>query len=141
MSIGPVEYMVVVFPGNRFNGEIVPALADLVDAGTVRIIDLAVVSKDADGAVVALEIADLESEVGEALAEIGGTTGGLLNAEDLEAAGEELPPNSTAALLVWEDVWATRLADAIRTAGGEIIDLERIPRDIVQAAIDFAAAN
>ena len=141
MSIGPVEYMVVAFPGNQFKGEIVPALADLVNAGTIRIIDLAIVTKDADGNVAALEITDLESEVAEAFAAIGGTSGGLLNTEDIAAAGEELSPNSSAALLVWEDSWATALADAIRNAGGELYDLERVPREIVEAAIKFAASN
>ena len=141
MSIGPVEYMIVAFPGNRFKGEIVPALKELVDAGTIRIIDLAFVLKDADGAVVAAELSDLDSEVFEAFEALSGEGLGLLNEEDLAAAGEELEPNSSAALLVWEDVWATKLRDAIVDAGGELLDLERIPYEVVQAAVEFAQAN
>ena len=141
MGIGPVEYLIVAFPGNQFKGEIVPALADLVDSGTIRIIDLAFVMKDADGAVVTAELADLDSDVFKALDALSPETLGLLNEEDLAAAAEELEPNSSAALLVWEDVWATKLRDAIVNAKGELLDLERLPGEVVQAAVEFANAN
>ena len=141
MSIGPVEYLIVAFPGNQFKGEIVPALAELVEAGTIRIIDLAFVLKDADGAVVAAELGDLDSDVFKAFDALSPEGLGLLNEEDLAAAGEELEPNSSAALLVWEDVWATKLRDAILNAGGEVLDLERLPYEVVQAAVEFANAN
>ena len=103
-------------------------------------------SKDAEDAVkkgnmAALEAGDLDSEVGSAFAKLGGVNGGLLNEEDLEAAAEELEPNSSAALLVWEDVWATKLRDAIVNAGGELLDLERLPGDVVQAAVEWAESN
>src|SRR3990172_9388256 len=126
MAIGPVEYMIVGFPGNKFKGEIAPALAELADNGTIRIIDLAFVMKDADVNVALLEVGDLDSEVGAAFAELAGGgegSGRLLNEEDLEAAGEELDPNSSAALLVWEDVWATKLKQAILNAVGVLLDL------------------
>ena len=141
MSIGPVEYMIVAFPGNRLKGEIVPALAELVEAGTLRIIDLAFVMKDADGAVVTAEMGDLDSEVFKAFDALSPETMGLLNQDDLAAAGEELEPNSSAALLVWEDVWATKLRDAILNAGGELLDLERVPYEVVNAAVEFAEQN
>jgi hypothetical protein len=141
MSIGPVEYLIVAFPGNQFKGEIVPALAELVEAGTIRIIDLAFVLKDTDGAVVAAELGDLDSDVFKAFDALSPEGLGLLNEEDLAAAGEELEPNSSAALLVWEDVWATKLRDAILNAGGEVLDLERLPYEVVQAAVEFANAN
>jgi len=141
MSIGPVEYLIVAFPGNQFKGEIVPALADLVEAGTIRIIDLAFVMKDADGAVVTAELGDLDSEVFKAFDALSPETMGLLNEEDLAAAGEELDPNSSAALLVWEDTWATTLRDAIVNAGGEVLDLERVPYEVVNAAVEFSKSN
>ena len=141
MSIGPVEYLIVAFPGNQFKGEIVPALAELVESGTIRIIDLAFVMKDADGAVVSAELGDLDSDVFKAFDALSPEGLGLLNEEDLAAAGEELEPNSSAALLVWEDVWATKLRDAILNAGGEVLDLERLPYEVVQAAVEFAHAN
>ena len=142
MSMGPVEYMIVAFPGNEFKGEILPELARLQDTKTIRIIDLALVIKDEDGKAEALEVSDLGSEFGKALANLlGNEGGGLLNEDDLMAAADELEPNSSAALLVWEDVWATKLRDAIVNAGGELWDLERVPGEVVQAAVDFAASN
>lgn len=140
-EIGPVEYMVVAFPGNKFTGEIAPALKELVDDGTVRIIDLAFVSKDADGSIRSLELEDLDSDAGAAFKAIEAQIGDLVNEEDLKAVGEELEPNSSAAVLVWEDVWAAKLAKAIRDSGGVLLDLERIPYEVVQAALDFAAGK
>jgi hypothetical protein len=142
MSIGPVEYMIVAFPGNEFKGEILPELARLQDTKTIRIIDLAIVVKDENGKAEALEVTDLDSEFGNALSTLlGNESGGLLNTDDLMAAADELENNSSAALLVWEDVWATNLRDAIVNAGGELWDLERVPREVVQAAVDFAESN
>lgn len=140
-EIGPVEYMIVAFPGNKFRGEIAPALADLVESNTIRIIDLAFVGKDADGSVVAFELSDLDDDVQEKINTLDPQTSGLLNEEDLMAAAEELDPNSSAALLVWEDLWAARVAQAIRDADGVVLDIERIPHEIVQAAVEWAAAN
>ncbi|MDX6582010.1 MAG: hypothetical protein QOI10_1194 [Solirubrobacterales bacterium] len=140
-EIGPVEYMIVAFPGNEFKGEIAPALQDLVESETIRIIDLAFVAKDSDGQVAGFELSDLDPEVQAALEKAGAETAGLFNEEDLTAAGEELEPNSSAALLVWEDLWATRLTDAIRDAGGELYDLGRVPHEIVVAAREWAHAN
>ena len=142
MGIGPVEYMVVAFPGNKFKGEILPAIAEQVEKGTIRIIDLALVSKDADGNVTALEVSDLDSEIGTALhALLGDEKGGLLNDEDIMAVAEEMEPNFSAGLLVWEDVWATKIKNSIIDAGGELWDLERIPYQVVDAAIEWAETN
>jgi hypothetical protein len=140
-EVGPVEYMIVAFPGNKFRGEIAPALQELVDSQTVRIIDLTFVAKDAAGDVVTFEVSDLDPDVQAALEKMGAEATGLFNEEDLMAAAEELEPNSSAALLVWEDLWAARLADAIRDADGELLDLGRVPHEIVVAAREWAAAN
>jgi uncharacterized membrane protein len=134
-EIGPVEYMAVSFPGNKFKGEIAPALKELVDSGTVRIIDLAFVTKDADGNVLAMEVEELDSDAGKAFAALQAEIGDLVNADDLQAVGEVLEPNSSAAVLVWEDVWAAKLAKAIRDADGVLLDLERVPHEVVQAAL------
>jgi Family of unknown function (DUF6325) len=139
MGVGPVEYMVVAFPGNQFNGEIAPALKDLIDSGTIRVIDLAFVLKDGDGSVVGAELEDLDSTVFQAFQSLTIERGGLLNDDDLIEIGDALEPNSSAAILVWEDLWAKRFADAVADSGGVLVDIARIPRDIVQAAIDFAA--
>jgi uncharacterized membrane protein len=140
-EIGPVEYMIVAFPGNKFRGEIAPALADLVESETIRIIDLAFVGKDADGDVVAFELSDLDEDVQAKINTLDPQAGGLLNDDDLMAAAEELEPNSSAALLVWEDLWAAKVAQAIRDADGVVLDIERIPHEVVQAAREWAAAN
>jgi hypothetical protein len=140
-EIGPVEYLIVAFPGNEFKGEIAPALADLVDAGTIRIIDLAFVGKDGDGNVTAFELMDLDPEVRQGLENLGAEPSGLLNEEDVMATAEELEPNSSAAVLVWEDVWAKQVAQAMRDAGGELYDFGRVPHEVVQAAREYALAN
>ena len=140
-EIGPVEYLIVAFPGNRFRGEIAPALADLVEAGTIRIIDVAFVGKDEDGEVAAFELTELDPDVREGIERLGVEVAGLLNEDDLMAAAEELEPNSSAALLVWEDVWAKRVAQAMRDAGGVLFDFGRLPHEVVQAAREYALAN
>jgi Family of unknown function (DUF6325) len=140
-EIGPVEYLIVAFPGNRFRGEIAPALADLVDAGTIRIIDIAFVTKDESGEVAGFELTELDPDVREGLENLGIEVTGLFNEGDLMAAAEELEPNSSAALLVWEDIWAKEVAQALRDAGGELLDFGRLPHEVVQAAREYALAN
>ncbi len=140
VSIGPVEYTVIKFPGNKFKGEIVPALADLVENGTIRIIDLVFINKDADGNVASIELEDLPGDEEAGLSEIA-TGGGLLNDEDLAIAAEALEPNSSAGMLVFENVWATTFAEAVRNADGEVVANARIPHDVVEAALADVAAN
>jgi len=132
MDIGPVEYLIISFPGNKFKGEIAPAIADLVERGTIRILDLAFVSKDVDGSMLALEYDELDEAA--AFVDIDGDSGGLLSDEDLEMAAEALEPNSSALLIMWEDLWAADLARALRNAGGVLLTGERIPHDIVELA-------
>jgi hypothetical protein len=137
-EIGPVDYAIVAFPGNEFRGEIGPALAELVEAGTIRIIDIAFVGKNASGDAVAMELTELDPDVQAGLEAAGVEVNGLFNEEDLMAAAEELEPNSSAALLVWENVWARKVAQAMRDAGGVLLDFERLPHDVVQAAREWA---
>ncbi len=140
-ELGPVDYLIVAFPGNQFKGEIVPALADLVENGTIRIIDLAFVGKNAAGEVVAFELLDLDPEVKKAFEDMGVEVNGLLNEDDLMSTGEKLDPDTSAALLVWENVWARNVADALRNAGGILVDFQRIPHEVVQAARDAVLAE
>jgi hypothetical protein len=140
-ELGPVDYMIVAFPGNEFRGEIAPALADLVDAGTIRIIDLAFVGKNAEGEIVAFELTDLDPEMQEGFEKLGIEVSGLFNEDDLMAAGEELEPNTSAALLIWENVWARDVAQKLRDAGGVLLDFERVPHEVVQAARDAVLEN
>jgi YD repeat-containing protein len=132
MDLGPVEYLMLTFPGNKFNGQISKALGDLVESGTIRILDLTFIIKDPDGTTAAFEYDELEEVVG--FDDIDGHADGLLRAEDLEMAAEALTPDSSALLMVWEDLWASDFQAAVIACGGEVITGERVPREIVQSA-------
>jgi hypothetical protein len=142
-EIGPVEYMIVSFPGNQFTGEIAPALGKLIESNTIRVIDLAFVGKDEDGNVAAFELSDVDENVRRGLEALGLDGTGLLGEEDLMDAAEYLEPGSSAAMLLWEDVWAAELAGALRGAGGELVTIGRIPHDVVMEAREalMAAAD
>lgn len=133
-TFGPMELIVLGFDGNRFTGDITPALIDLVDRGIVRIIDLAVVSKDSDGNAVILEIQELTGDIAKALHDLTGITSGLLSEADLAELAEDLKANSTIAAFLVEHIWATGFASAVRAAGGQLVMSERIPGDVVDAA-------
>ena len=137
-EIGPVDYVVLGFPGNQFKGEIGPALNDLVKAGTIRLIDAAFVGKDEKGEVFTLEVTELAPDVQKALDALHIEVQGLFNDEELLAIGEELEPDCSAAVLVWENVWARTVAQAIRDVGGVMVAFERVPHDIIQAAREWA---
>jgi uncharacterized membrane protein len=137
-EIGPVEYMAVAFPGNKFSGKIAPALAELVENKTIRIIDLAFVAKGPEGELAMMEIEEMDSAVGAALRKIEDHIGELISAEDLEKIGEQLENNSSALMLVWEDLWAAKLAGAMREADGILLNIERVPHDVVMAAIEWS---
>jgi hypothetical protein len=140
VSIGPVEYLLIEFPGNQFTGEIVPALGRLIDNKTVRIIDLVFIKKDLDGSTTTVEFDQLNELA--PFAALEGEAGGLLTNQDIAYAGAGLQPESAAALIVWEDTWATELAVAIRNAKGVIVEGSRIPHDLVEQALsDIASAT
>jgi hypothetical protein len=142
MSIGPIEYLVVAFPGNKFKGEIVPALAELVENEIIRILDLVFIIKDEEGNVSAVELAELDPDHEAAgMSDIAQIDQGLLNEEDIQIAADALDNNSSAGLLVFENVWATRLAEAVRNADGQLVANERIPHDVVQAAMAAAEST
>jgi hypothetical protein len=132
MAIGPVEYIIVGFPGNQFNGEIAPELGKLVENGTIRILDLVFITKDAGGNVAAVEFEDHDDVA--LFNALEGDVGGLISEEDIEYAATELEPNSSAALLIWEDVWAAPFVEAMRNSGGVLIEGSRIPHDLIEAA-------
>ncbi|HJZ00293.1 MAG TPA: DUF6325 family protein [Streptosporangiaceae bacterium] len=137
MSIGPVEYLLLGFPGNNFTGQIVPELAKLIDSGLVRIIDLTFISKDAAGRVEVVEYDAVEELA--AFAGLDAEVGGILTDEDVAHAAMSLEPNTSAALLLWEDTWATPFAEAVRNANGVILEGARIPREVIERALDALA--
>jgi uncharacterized membrane protein len=139
-EVGPIDYILVEWPGQQPNGEVAPVLVDLVERGLIRILDLLFISKDEEGNVAALNIADLGGEVAE-LAIFEGASSGLLGDDDVEQAGGVLEPGTSAALLVFENSWAAPFVGAVRRSGGELVASGRIPAEDVLAALDAAEAN
>ncbi len=135
MDIGPVEILVVGFPKNQFTGEIAPALEELVEAGTIRVIDLVFVTKSADGEVVGIELADLDAATSAAFRPHVEEPSGLVSDEDIADLGAALEPDSSAAILLFEHVWATRFRDAVLDSGGEMIASIRIPKEVVDEVL------
>jgi uncharacterized membrane protein len=134
-ELGPVEILIVGFPGNQFNGEIAPALGDLVADGLVRVIDLVFVTKDGAGDVVGIELSDLDDAIGSAFAPHVGEPSGILADEDIEDLGADLEPNSSAAILVVEHLWATKFRDAVAGSGGELLASIRIPKEVMDEVL------
>ena len=139
-TMGPVDYMVVEFPGNRMTGEGLPLLIDLVDRGIIRILDFAFVMKELDGSVHAVAISDFDGDGELDLAMFEGVSSGLLDEEDLGEAGGVLEPGSSAGVLVYENVWAAPFATALRRGGGQLVASGRIPVQALLAAVDALEA-
>ncbi len=135
MAYGPVQYMVLAFPGNQFRGEIAPALSDLVDSGTINLLDLAFIHKDPAGEVTILEVEQEPDEVFQAFERLTAHEGGIISDDDMRAIGASLDPDSSALIVVWEDIWAARFAGAVLDAGGVLVDLQRIPAEAVESAV------
>ena len=135
MDIGPVEILVVSFPDSQFTGEIAPALAELVETGTIRVIDLVFITKSADGEVLGVELSDLDEATGAAFRPHVEEPSGMLSDEDIAHLGAELKPNSSAAILLFEHVWATRFRDAVLGSGGELVASIRIPKEVVDEVL------
>jgi hypothetical protein len=138
-EMGPIDYLLIEWPGRQPTGEAAPHLIDLVDRGLIRILDLAFIAKGEDGSVAALEISDLGDEV-EAFAVFEGASSGLLSEDDIGEAAGALEPGTSAALLVFENRWAAPLATALRRSGGQLVASGRIPTQAVLAALDAAEA-
>ena len=134
MEVGPVDVYIIGFPGNKFNGRVAPAILELVENGTIRILDLLFVSKDAEGVTTVIQAEDLDQEGAEFL-KIDVTQPGALNEEDAEEVSDDLPANSSALLVAFENLWAAKLVDALQEADAVVIDSIRIPVDVVQAAM------
>jgi hypothetical protein len=135
-EMGPVDYLVVEFPAaaSNFNGEMAAELAALAESGTIRVLDVLILQKDADGSVEALEIDDLdgvdelralETEIAEILAE-----------EDVVHLAAAMEPGSVAGVLVWENAWAAPFASAARRSGGQLIATGRIPIQAIAASME-----
>jgi len=135
-QMGPIDYIVVEFPGSKMTGEGFPLLVDLVDRGIIRLLDLLFVMKELDGTVHAITIADLDGDGELDLAVFEGASSGLLGDDDVDEAGGVLEPGSSAAILVYENVWAGPFASAVRRGGGQLVASGRIPVQALLAAME-----
>lgn len=133
MSLGPIEILVIRFPGNQFKGEIVPALQDVVDKGLVRVIDIAFAMKDEAGDLLVTEINEVDDDTFDAFGNlVEDEIPGLLSDEDIDRIADAMEPNSSGLLLVFEHTWARRLADAVAGANGQVVLNQRIPRAVIE---------
>lgn len=135
MEIGPIDYLVVEFPGNRMTGEGWPLLVDLVDRGIIRLLDLVFIRKDEDGSVSGLTLQDLGNE-GVDLTVFEGASSGLLGDDDLAEAAQAVEPGSSAGVMIYENAWAAPFATALRRGGGQLVAFGRIPIQDVLAALE-----
>ena len=135
---GPIDYLVVEFPGNKMTGEGFPLLVDLVDAGIIRILDLVFATRETDGSITVVDISDMDGDGQLDLAIFQGASSGLLGADDLADAAAVLEPGSSAAVLVYENVWAAPFAAALRRGGAQLVASGRIPVQAILASLDAA---
>jgi uncharacterized protein DUF6325 len=135
-DLGPIDYLVVEFPGARLRGEALPLLVDLVDRGIVRVLDLVFIRKDADGSVVAVEISDLDRDGDLDVEVLVGASSGVLGRDDLEQAAAAVEPGSAAGIVLYENVWAVPFIGALRRAGGQLVAAGRVPTEDLLAALD-----
>ncbi len=135
---GPIDYVVIEFPGSRNTGEGLPLLVDLVDRGIIRILDLIFVRKEQDGSVVGVELADLTGDGHLDLAVFEGISSGLLGQDEIDDVSGVLDPGSSAGILVYENIWAAPFAAAVRRGGGRLIANGRIPVQDLLATLESA---
>ena len=140
-TLGPVDYLIVEFPAgaSNFTGEMAKELLALVDAGTIRVIDVFILTKNEDGIVDAMELSDIE-ELGP-LQAVEAQLAELLAAEDVEHLAAAMDPGSTAGVLIWENLWAAPFASAARRSGGQLIANGRIPIQAIIASIEADEAR
>jgi uncharacterized membrane protein len=130
MTLGPLDYIVVGFPGNQFKGEIAPAINEARAKGIIRIVDLVFIMKDKNGAATTLEIKDLPDELKDAFAGFSEDVDGLFTAEDINTLTRELPPDNSALIMLFENTWAVKIKEALINANGMLITQGRIPQEL-----------
>ena len=140
-SLGPIDYIVVEFPAaaSNFTGEMARELVALVDAGTIRVVDVLILTKDEDGTVEAMELSDIE-ELGP-LQAVAAELAEFLAEEDVAHLAAAMDPGSTAGVLIWENLWAAPFASAVRHSGGQLIATGRIPIQAIIASIEADEAS
>ena len=138
---GPIDYVVIEFPGNRMTGEGLPILVDLVDSGIIRILDLKFITRELDGSVTAVEIADFDGDGQLDLAVFEGASSGLIGQDDIDEATSVIEPGNSAGIIIYENVWAGPFAAALRRGGAQLVASGRIPVQAILAALDASEAD
>lgn len=135
-ELGPIDYVVVEFPAGakNFTGEMAAELIKLVDAGTIRVVDVLILDKAEDGSIDVTELSDIE-QLGE-LQALEAELAELLAADDVAHLAAAMDPGSTAGVLIWENLWAAPFASAARRAGGQLIADGRIPIQAIIASVE-----
>jgi hypothetical protein len=137
---GPIDYLIVEFPGNRMTGEGFPLLLDLVDSGTIRILDLVFATRDTDGSLSVLRVSDLDGDGELDLSVFEGAASGLLGPDDLDEAASAIEPGNSAGILIYENTWAAPFAAALRRSGAQLVASGRIPVQAILAALEATEA-
>jgi uncharacterized membrane protein len=135
MTLGPIDFIALEFPGNQFKGEILPDLFELVDRGVIRIFDLVIILKDLDGTVHVRELHELEPGQMAVFDPLKAEVSQMITAEDIDRIAEKLDNNSTAGLMLIENLWAKKTQQAMLEANGRLVMFERIPHDVVEEAL------
>jgi hypothetical protein len=132
MALGPIDFLALEFPGNKFKGEIIPDLLELVEAGIIRIIDLVVIAKDQDGSVFVRELNELDPDTIRVFDPLKVEVTSMITRNDVDSIAAVLANNSTAGLLLFENVWALKTKQAMLDAGARVVMFERIPHEVVE---------
>jgi uncharacterized membrane protein len=135
MTFGPIDFIALEFPGNRFKGEILPDLFELVDKDIIRIIDLVIIMKDQDGQVAVRELRELDPAHIEIFSPLNAEVNQMITESDINMIAEKLADNSTAGILLIENLWAKKTQQAMMDANGRLVMFERIPHDVVEEAL------
>jgi hypothetical protein len=135
-EMGPIDYVVLEWPGRQPTGEALPLIVDLVDRGIIRILDIAFLVKDEGGSTASVSMDEIAG-----FDDFDGASSGLLGGDDLDEAAGALNPGTSAAVLVWENRWAAPVAAALRRSGGQLVASGRIPVQAILAALDAAEAS
>ena len=135
-AMGPISYLIVEFPGNKMTGEGFAALLDLVDRGVIRILDLEFVTRRDDGSIAALQLREISSDGQFDLSIFEGASSGLLDQSDLDDAADAIRPGSSAAILLFENRWATTFIQGLRSGGAELVAAGYIPLADLAASLD-----
>ena len=139
-EMGPIDYIVLEWPGRQPSGEVAPLIIDLVDRGIIRVLDIAFMVKAEDGSVAAIDIGAIDGG-GSGWSEFDGASTGLLGDEDIQEAAAALEPGTSAAVLVWENRWAAPVAVALRKSGGQLVASGRLPIQAILASLEAAEAT